>query len=111
MKDIDLTGETLLAVGYGSGDAAEAIPLQVVPGWRDAAERIGFSRALGTCVDLTQNQYEALHDGREVTDLDYQPSGEFVVARVGQEVAAEFQDIGIEYYEFVPLRVRLAKSA
>ena len=42
----ELAGGEVLAVGYGSGDAAEAIPMMVAEGWREAAERIGFAEAL-----------------------------------------------------------------
>ena len=40
-----LTGTRILALGYGSGDAAEAIPMQVQPDWQSAASRIGFAYA------------------------------------------------------------------
>lgn len=96
----DLTGTTLLTMGYGSGDAAEAIPMQVVEGWEAAAAKIGFSRALERHVELTQEQYEQRHDGKPV-DVSYDPRNEFVVERVGERVDPEYQDIGIEYYRYV----------
>jgi hypothetical protein len=34
--------------------------------------------------------------------VGYRPSGEFVVERVGERVSGEFQDIGVEYYRYVP---------
>src|SRR5262245_41902544 len=43
-RGVELAGQTLLAVGYGSGDAAEAIPLHVVDGWQEAAAKIGVQR-------------------------------------------------------------------
>ena len=58
----DLAGSKVLAVGYGSGDAAEAIPMTVAPQWRSAAAKIGFEAALEPHQDLTQAQYETLHD-------------------------------------------------
>jgi hydroxymethylglutaryl-CoA synthase len=88
-------------MGYGSGDAAEAIPLQVSKGWRKAAEKIGFARALDNGIELTREQYEQRHDGVEI-DVGYVPSGEFVVERVGHRVTGDFQDIGVEYYRYVP---------
>ncbi len=97
----ELEGQTWLAVGYGSGDAAEAIPLSVAKHWREAAAKIGFARALEGEVELTREQYERRHDGHEV-ELPYKPSGEFVVERVGDRVAGDFQDIGVEYYRYVP---------
>lgn len=98
---VELTNETLLAVGYGSGDAAEAIPLRVCPGWEDAARRIGFSAALADPVDLSREQYEALHDGWDVVGPFYQLRDEFIIARVGEVHEPSFQDLGVEYYEYV----------
>lgn len=98
--DVDLTGQTLLAVGYGSGDAAEAIPLTVSKHWREAAAKIGFARALEGEIELTREQYEQRHDGADCA-IDYRPSGEFVVERVGHRVTGDFQDIGVEYYRYV----------
>ncbi len=98
--DTELFGAPLVAVGYGSGDASEAMPLAAVSGWQAAAARIGFSAALGGAVDLTREQYEALHDGAPV-DLCYTPRSEFRIARVGQSYEPAFQDLGVEYYEYV----------
>ncbi len=96
-----LTGHPMVMVGYGSGDAAEAIPMEPVPGWEKAAARIGFARALEGAVDLNREQYEALHDGREVPDLDCRPRDEFAILRVGERYEASFQDLGVEYYGYV----------
>ncbi|PRP92067.1 hypothetical protein ENSA5_51610 [Enhygromyxa salina] len=99
-KGVDLSGKKILAVGYGSGDAAEAIPLEVVPGWQEAAARVAFAEALGGSIDLSREQYEAIHDGRPAPDLPAAYSGPFVVERVGERNDPEFQDIGIEYYAY-----------
>jgi hydroxymethylglutaryl-CoA synthase len=109
-EGVDLAGKTLLAVGYGSGDAAEAMPLQVVPGWEEAAAKIGFKRALEGAIDLTREQYEQRHDGLEA-DVPYQPRGEFIVERVGENVSGDNQDIGIEYYRYVPEAGELSQAA
>jgi hydroxymethylglutaryl-CoA synthase len=69
--------------------------------WREATARIGFRRCLDYAVDLTQAQYEALHDGRRVHDLDYLPNDEFIIERVGDREDRQFQDLGIEYYRYV----------
>jgi len=100
-RGTELLGSPLVAVGYGSGDAAEAWPLHAVPSWRRAAEQIGFARALEGAVDLSQAQYEALHDRRDAADIEYRPKGEFAIRSVGQKYDAGFQDLGVEYYEFV----------
>jgi hydroxymethylglutaryl-CoA synthase len=100
-KKLDLTDAPMVAVGYGSGDAAEALPLYVERGYETAAARIGFTRALEDGVTLTRQQYEALHDGTEVPSLTYTPKDEFAIARVGKQYGASFQDLGVEYYDFV----------
>ncbi len=98
---LDWADAPLVAVGYGSGDAAEALPCFVQPGFEAAASHIGFSQALEGSVTLTREQYEALHDGTTVPSLDYTPRSEFAIARVGKTYGAGFQDLGVEYYDFV----------
>jgi hydroxymethylglutaryl-CoA synthase len=100
-QGVALTGQPLVAVGYGSGDAAEALPIAAVPGWEAAARRIGFAPALRQAVELTRAQYEALHDGADVDGLSYTPAGEFAISRVGKSYETSFQDLGVEYYEYV----------
>jgi hydroxymethylglutaryl-CoA synthase len=97
----DLSAANMVAVGYGSGDAAEAMPIRVVQGWQAPAGRIGFARALEGAIDLDRAQYEAFHDGHEVPELDYQPRHEFAIARVGKRYESSFQDLGVEYYDFI----------
>jgi hydroxymethylglutaryl-CoA synthase len=102
--DIELTGASMVMVGYGSGDAAEAIPMSAVAGFREAASRIKFKEALERARDLTRDEYEALHDGTEFEDEAFQPSDEFAIQRVGVTYEATFQDLGVEYYEYVAPR-------
>ena len=99
-KELELADRNVLAIGYGSGDAAEAILLKVVKGWRDAAARLGFAAGLQDAIDLDREQYEALHDGLPVPHLPASESGPFVVERVGDRYDADFQDVGIEYYAY-----------
>lgn len=100
-NDIELGGGPLLALGYGSGDAAEAIPLRAVSGWREAAHRIGVHEALeNQPIDLDQAQYEALHDGHEAAAPDVEPAG-FAIDTVGRQYGSDFQDLGIEYYGYL----------
>lgn len=101
-EGLALTGEHWLALGYGSGDAAEAIPMRVVDGWEAAAARINFAEALGTPVDLTEAQYIALHEGRASDLVAVTPNGEFVVAEVGTVDGDDFQNLGVEFYRYVP---------
>ena len=97
----ELAGDELLTMGYGSGDAAEVIPFFVEEGWQSAARRIAFDAAMQGAVDLTKEQYEALHDGRRVSGLEYLPADEFEIERVGRAEERHFQDVGIEYYRYV----------
>lgn len=94
-------GEEILTLGYGSGDAAEVIPFIVAENWREATAAIGFADAMEFSLDLNEKQYQALHDGRRVPDLDYIPKNEFVIEKIGRTDKRQFQDIGIEYYRYV----------
>jgi hypothetical protein len=60
-----------------------------------------FADAMEFAIDLTQQQYEDLHDGRRVSGLDYIAHDEFVIDRVGRSDQRHFQDMGIEYYRYV----------
>jgi hydroxymethylglutaryl-CoA synthase len=99
-RDLPLAGAPLCAVGYGSGDAAEAMPFTLVDGWQAAAGRIGFARALAPAIDLDRGQYETLHDRRELPGIRYTPRDEFTIARVGKTYESSFQDLAVEYYEY-----------
>lgn len=97
----ELAGCEFLLIGYGSGDAAEAIPASVVDGWQSAAKEIHLLDSMANAVDLTQAQYEALHDGVPAPDLAPHPGG-LHVARVGERRSGNLQDYGIAYYEIAP---------
>nr|XP_061811695.1 uncharacterized protein LOC133602501 [Nerophis lumbriciformis] len=93
-------GSEALLVGYGSGDAAEAMPVRFVSGWREAACKIGFATALEGPTDLTQQQYESLHDSGVAKGLPENRRQRFALDRIGDEKAGDFIDYGIEYYRF-----------
>lgn len=97
----ELSGQELLTLGYGSGDAAEVIPIRMADDWRAAARNIRFADAMEFTIDLDMRQYEDLHDGKRAQGLDYLPRDEFVVDRIGHTDDRKFQDLGIEYYRFV----------
>jgi hydroxymethylglutaryl-CoA synthase len=99
-RGVDLTGGKILAIGYGSGDAAEAIPMTVAPGWGEAAGKIGFQAALDPYQDLTQTQYENLHDTGNARGLE-DPEDGFVIQSIGSSANPKFSDEGVEYYRFV----------
>ena len=86
---------------YGSGAAAEAIPVKVLPGWEAAAAKIQFAQALENTIDLTEPQYLALRDRADTDDLGFPASNECIVTHVGHSKEAGFQDVGIEYYRYV----------
>jgi hypothetical protein len=69
--------------------------------WREATAKICFNTAMEFAVDLDRKQYEALHDGRRVTGLNYVSNNEFVIDRVGGVEERHFTDMGIEYYKFI----------
>lgn len=98
-RELELAGRRVMLIGYGSGDAAEAIPATVVPGWQEQAGTIGVARALAGAVELTREQYEALHEGRAFEGMSSQPTG-FMIEHVGRRNERDFQDIGVEYYRF-----------
>jgi len=97
-----LAQANMVAVGYGSGDAAEAIPFSPVSGWEAAAQRMHVRKSLEGALDLSKAQYESLHDHRQLPGVDYQPQSEFVISRVGTAYETSFQDLGVEYYDYVP---------
>ncbi len=91
-------GEDVLTVGYGSGDAAELIPMRLVTGWEDSAARIAFESALEGAQDIDEGAYHALHDGAEGAAAGSAP-GVFYIDRVGRGEQS-FSDHGIEYYRY-----------
>lgn len=99
-EGMELTGRDILAVGYGSGDAAEALPMRLVEDWQEAAMRIGFMEALQPWQTLSRSQYEDLHDDGAARGLE-DPDNGFVVEAVGDSSNTAFSDEGIEYYRFV----------
>lgn len=100
LHDLPLDGRELLVLGYGSGDAAEAIPARVVPGWRDAARTIGFADALAGAVDLDRSGYESLHDTARLDDASSAAASGVLIDHIGTRDDPDFQDFGIAYYRY-----------
>jgi hydroxymethylglutaryl-CoA synthase len=88
----------ILAIGYGSGDAAELIPMTLADGWRQAATRIGFAEALAGSNDLDEAGYIALHEGSQGAEVGSSP-GVFYIDALGTNTEG-FNDLGIEYYRY-----------
>jgi len=99
-RGVELHGAPLYAIGYGSGDAAEAWPLRAVVGWRDAAAKMGVAEALRGSRVIDREQYEALHDHGAASGLGGPPRDRFVITRVGERYEDAFQDLGVEYYDY-----------
>jgi hydroxymethylglutaryl-CoA synthase len=100
LRDVDLAGQEVLALGYGSGDAAEAIPMRAVANWWIAAERISFADSLKPSADLSREEYTQLH--RTGTGPHrVMVHDEFIIDRIGTSTAPEYADEGVEYYRFV----------
>jgi len=95
---VDLDGREILLLGYGSGDAAEAISLAVRPDWREAARRIHMESTLYGPVDLTREQYESLHDHGTAPGVEATAEGEFLIERIGGTADNGMDERGIEYY-------------
>jgi hydroxymethylglutaryl-CoA synthase len=55
-----LVSNDVLAVGYGSGDATEMLPMRLVQEWEVAASRINLAQAMGDPHRLSQDEYQAL---------------------------------------------------
>jgi len=98
----DLADKQFLTLGYGSGDAAEAMVIRVSSRWREAASKIHFARALESAIDINREQYEALHDCLATPCPCHQPHFEFVIDHVGSNQDPQIKDRGIEFYRFVP---------
>jgi len=99
-RGADMDDGKVLAVGYGSGDAAEAIPMTVVKGWQEAAAKIGFEDALEGAQNLTRKQYESLHDSGTADGL-HDPDDGFVIDTIGTNTNPKLSDEGIEFYRYL----------
>lgn len=99
--EADRTGERWLLIGYGSGDAAEAMVATIQPGWRAAAQQIGLDEALAGAIALTAEQYASLHAGQWPADLP-EPALAFRIERTGDQNRRAFADVGIDYFAFAP---------
>jgi hydroxymethylglutaryl-CoA synthase len=100
-RGLALEGKDILLIGYGSGDASEALPARVVPGWQTHAAKFFSIAALAEGFDIGREQYEALHDGRKAVGLPEPQVAGFIIDRIGTLNTAKFSDYGIEYYRYV----------
>lgn len=99
-QDAELDGRDLLVLGYGSGDAAEAIPARVAAGWREAAAAIRFRDALAYAIDLDSAEYAMLHDTGTLDGATVSAVSGMAIDHVGERNEHAFQDFGIAYYKY-----------
>jgi hydroxymethylglutaryl-CoA synthase len=98
-RKLDLADERILTIGYGSGDAAEVIPMVVVPGWQNAASKIAFQASLNNPVDLDEQNYQRLHAGNVPTTATAERDGVFYIDHVGRR-EGQYDNFGVEYYRY-----------
>eukprot|EP01064_Diplonema_japonicum_P010914 TRINITY_DN1814_c0_g1_i8.p1 TRINITY_DN1814_c0_g1~~TRINITY_DN1814_c0_g1_i8.p1 ORF type:complete len:527 (+),score=66.55 TRINITY_DN1814_c0_g1_i8:66-1583(+) len=97
---LDLSGSKMVAIGYGSGDASEAIPMTVQPEYRKYALRSNVSKLLSSPISLTKEQYEDIHDTRSLASYPRHTERGFFIETVGTRMEPAFQDLGVEYYGY-----------
>jgi|TARA_B100002052_G_scaffold50180_1_gene43294 hydroxymethylglutaryl-CoA synthase len=96
-----LNGKNGLLIGYGSGDAAEVIPISFTQDCCDKENNIKYSSAFNEPVNLNHKQYIKLRTNKILEGVESRKSKGFVVSKVGKEESTDFQDAGIEYYEYL----------
>lgn len=101
-NDVELAGQDLLMVGYGSGDASEVIPCHIEEDWREAASLINADEALQDSVPLSKQQYVELHSTGVLDDaVASKCSGDFVVSHTGcSQTKHAMDDRDVEYYDY-----------
>ena len=96
-----LNGKDALLIGYGSGDAAEVIPISFTQNCCDNEKSIKYSAAFSNPVNLDHNQYIKLRTNKVLEGIESKKSKGFIVSKVGTEESTHFQDAGIEYYKYL----------
>jgi hypothetical protein len=77
------------------------IPLIFTNEWKEASIKSNFSNAFKDRYNLSQEQYLTLRSEKTTNGIDHQLRNQFVVKRIGTEERDDFQDAGIEYYEYL----------
>ena len=97
----ELIGAPMVAVGYGSGDAAEALPDRRPARLEGSGCRIGFAAALENPSISAASSTRRCTTAADVPGLDHTPAERVRITRVGESYDPSFQDLGVEYYEYV----------
>lgn len=96
----DIAGQNWLAVGYGSGDAAELLSLRVAPEWRAAAELLQPDAALDAAIDLDADGYAAIHAAGAQAPENAPVREAFVIDTVGELDRPDWADAGVASYRY-----------
>ncbi len=100
-ENLDMAGEELLTLGYGSGDAAEVIPFMLLKAGAQQPVRFNLDNRWNSQLILTKtNTWHCTPAGAR-KNLDFLPNKEFVIDKIGRTDERQFQDVGIEYYKYV----------
>jgi len=99
-KQLDIANENWLAVGYGSGNAADILPMRVSKSWAHNADKINFSSSLDQFKNLKEEEYVKLHELKY--NLDFRPPKKgFKINIFGNECAEAYTDKDIASYNFL----------
>lgn len=97
----DIAGQRWLAVGYGSGDAAEMVALNVSVDWREAAGHMNLEQGLAEPIDLGHDRYKTLHSEGGHAPTQPLVTHAFVIDSVGETDRAEWADAGVATYRYM----------
>ena len=98
-NNIELHSNRILTIGYGSGDAAEIIPMELTPKWKESASNISFGKALQNPIDIDEETYISLHSGKVPKRELIEAPKVFYIDKIGTREGV-INDFGIEYYKF-----------
>ncbi|GIT34533.1 MAG: hypothetical protein Ct9H300mP4_08520 [Gammaproteobacteria bacterium] len=80
---------------------AEVIPIRFVENWKEAALKAKFSNAFLDSYDLSKEEYRSLRTQKKSNGIDHKLKNQFIVEKIGTEERDDFQDAGIEYYQYL----------
>ena len=80
---IELANQDGLLFGYGSGDAAEVIPIRFVENWKEAAFKAKFSNAFLDSYDLSKEEYRSLRTQKKPNVINHKLKNQFIVEKIG----------------------------
>ena len=97
----DLNGKDESAFWMNKLPNAEVIPISFTQNCCDNEKNIKYSAAFIDPINLDHNQYIKLRTNKILEGVESIKSKGFVVSKVGKEESTDFQDAGIEYYEYL----------